>query len=183
MAQSFKDTLKGVAELSIFMPASVNRFAGDKQSAIRSFAFPLLFYPFVLAGFSQRNDVTDVPSLLLHAAVCWLGLFMFFYLVWLALKNTEREQRFWLFVNVFNCQTLISMVLFAVGVYGYNVIGGPFEQYWLFYIFSELAFTTFIVTHTLRFPWTLGAFVATINLFINDIGFRLIMAGHEGLVA
>ena len=181
MVQSFKDTLKGVGEIFIFMPEAIRRFSGEKRDAVRSFIYPLMFYPVILLAFSNRNDITDPATLLFHALVCWAGLFGFFAILWWATAQTDRRDRFWLFVNVMNCQWILSMAIFAVGVIGYNVAHGMFEQYWIFYLLVDLLYTAFIITYTLKFPWQLGGFWAILNLFISDIGFRLVMAAHERL--
>lgn len=177
--QSIKEALKGAGEIFIFLPKAIDRFSGAKHDAMKSFVIPAIFYPFILLGFVIRNSIGDWPSLVTHAIVSWSGLFIFFGVIWLAVKDSERRDRFWLFVNAFNWRTVISMVLFAIGVYGYNVVGGAFEQYWIFYLFVNMLYVGFVVTHALRLPWALGAFAATVNLFISDIGFRLIMAAHE----
>ena len=84
MAQSFKNTLKGVGEIFIFLPEAIDRFSGEKRDAVRSFIYPLVFYPVILLAFSNRNDITDPATLLFHALVCWAGLFGFFAILWWA---------------------------------------------------------------------------------------------------
>jgi len=181
MGQSFRQTLKGVGEIFVFMPAFVDRFSSDRRDAIRSFIYPMIFYPLILLAFSNRNGITDPATLIFHALVSWAGLLAFYAIIWWSTAQTGRRDRFWLFVHVSNCQWILSMSIFLVGVVGYNTAQGMFEQYWIFYLLVDLLYTAFNVTHTLKLPWQLGGFWAILNLFIADLGFRLIMGAHESL--
>ena len=182
MSQSFAQTLKGVGEIFVFMPLAIERFSPLKSDALKSFAFPLFFYPWFLLAFTEKNAVADVSTMLVHFLLTFGGMLLFYAIIWWLTIKTDRRDGFWLFVHVANCQSILMALIYFAIVLPFGLFAPDFEQRYIFIIFADIVYTAFIATHVLRLPWAVGGFLSIVNLLIGDVTFRLIMATH-GLIA
>lgn len=176
--QSFKDALIGAFEIFIMMPNVTERFSAQKKDALKSFIYPVLQYPLILWAFAQTNHTSDPVVFLLHAFTSWAGVFLFYGLIYALAHQMKRIEYFWQFVNMSNTYAILATILLLPifgSIYAGHTGGTFFQQYWVFFILVELAFTAFIVTKSLRLNWLLGGFFATVSLFLSDLGSRFIL--------
>ena len=178
MAQPFKETLKGVGELFAFMPASINRFSDKREDALKSFIYPLLLYPFIGWAFAVNNPGHGADVIFMHGVLSWAGLLGFYAVVYSVARAMNKLSFFWQFINMANGMMILNFVLLLpvfISLYFDRPENDFFTQYWAFYIIADLAFTSFVVARTLRLNIPIGIFLAVINLFLSDIGNRLIL--------
>lgn len=178
MAQPFKETLKGIGELFAFMPSSINRFSDTREDALKSFIYPVLLYPFIAWAFSVNNPGWGMDVILMHGIFSWAGFFAFYAVVYSVARAMGKLSYFWQFVHMSNAMMLLTFILMLpvfINLYLESPGNDFFTQYWAFYIIADLAFTSFVAAKTLRLNIPIGVFLAVINLFLSDIGNRLIL--------
>jgi hypothetical protein len=175
--QTFKNALIGIFETFLMMPEAVNRFSSDRQDALKSFIFPLLLYPFVLWSFAETNHTGDPAAFALHAVTSWGGMFLFYAVIYAIARGMKKLEYFWQFLTMANTVYILSFVLLLpifLTVFFHSTGTTFFQQYWIFYIIADMAFTAFVLTKSLRLNWPLGIFLASINLFFSDVGSQLV---------
>ena len=167
----------GALEILVMMPTVLDRFSARKDDAIKSFVYPLLLYPFVLWSFSVVHQTRDPIAYLLHALTAWGGVFVFFSVIYYVTKQQGKKDCFWQFVNMANTQSILSFfLLIPIFLMTWNHVteGEFFKHYWVFFILTDMVFTGFVITKSLRLNAYLGAFFATIGLFFADVGGQLV---------
>ena len=177
--QTLKHSAIGAFETVIMMPTVLEHFTPRKEDALRSFIFPLLLYPLALLSFSMRNHTHDPGALGLHALTVWGGMFFFYAIMFYVAEWRGKQAYFWQYMNMANAQCIASAVLLSpvfLMIFNRADDGPFFDQYWIFFIFANTVLGAFIIAKALRLNWYLGGFFAILNLYISDIGGRIVQA-------
>ena len=153
-------------------------FSDNRHEALRSFIYPALLYPFILWAFSIKNPGHGADVLAFHALATWGGIFGWYALVYYLAHSMKKLDYFWQFVHMANASAILSFMLLLpifLTLYAGGGDGAFFTQYWAFFIVADLAFNAFIVASAMRLNLPLGVFVAVTNLFLSDLGNRLLL--------
>lgn len=174
--QEFRNNLLGCFEICLFMARGTQRFSGERQDALRSFAVPAFFVPIVLIVFALQSTGYPVALLLpIHALriVATLGLFLG--VVYVISRETKRTEHFFQFVTATNWLN-IPVGLMILPVAGFLATGTyTMEQMESWAVFVEIAgavLVAFAATHIFRIPWELGGFIGVLGLLIDDAGLK-----------
>ena len=184
-----KRGLLGCFEISLFMREGIDRFADDKNAALRSFIWPLIFLPFVLFSFSYHSTGFSMPLLLsLHGVRMFVSFMLFLAVVYLVSKCYERQQHYLKFITVFNwlniqsfifaLPILIALISHSYGVESYasyDALVGNYESYAVFMSLLGYVYCAFVLTHTFRIPWELGGFVAIVGMAIDQTALDVVV--------
>lgn len=167
----WKNNLLGCLEVFLFMPKGLERFSGEARDAFRSLIIPAVLLPLVLVTMVAMSPGFS-PSLLisLHALRIVAALVLFLTVVYFFMRQYEREEHFFKFLNVSNwCNipgVILVMPILVALMTGAEM--SAMESYAVFITLVGYVYSAFVLTHCFRLPWELGGFIAIVGLAIDD---------------
>lgn len=169
--EEWKKNLIGTAEVFLFMRQAIARFDNTRNAAIKSFIFPVAILPFILLIAALQSTGFSFGLLLsVHLFRIVLSLALFFTAVYFLSKQYNRQEHFYRFMNITNWSNIPAFLLILpifIGLFmGHSI--HEMESYAVFITLVGYVYSAFILTHTFRFPWEFGGFVAIVGLAIDE---------------
>ncbi len=175
--EEIKNNLIGCAEIVLFMPHGVERFADSKSAAMRSFLVTFLLLPVVIAVWVFRAGSTPVSLVVgLHLAQMILSTILFLTVVYFLSKQYERQEHFFRFITVSNWQGVPGIVL-TLPILVALVLGADltvWESYAIFVSILGYVYTGFVATHAFRLPWEMGGFIGVVSLAVSQESLKVV---------
>ncbi len=174
--EEIKQSLLGCLEVFLFMPKGVERFAADKQSAIRSLIIPAVLLPLVMIIFVMQSSGYAWELLVsVHFVRILLSFVLSFAAIYFFSKQFGREEHFFRFLNVSNWSNIPGILMtmpIIVGLWmGHDMT--VFETYAVFLTLVSVLYCGFVLTYCFRVPWEMGGFIAIVTLAIDQNLFDL----------
>lgn len=170
-----KRNLLGGLEIALLMQRGAKRFGNTYDEAMRSFAVPILLFPFTLAALylfpipemagASKNALTLMFSLRLMFS--WLA---FFGIIYWMLTRLDHMENFYRFIIATNWLTVPATAVFIP--VAFLLLGGDFSWVQLypfmkFLVFYSYAFSAFMAVHVLIVPWELAGFFVFLTMMID----------------
>ncbi|PZP56989.1 MAG: hypothetical protein DI586_01860 [Micavibrio aeruginosavorus] len=154
--QKISDALVGCLEIPIFIKGGIDRFENTAKAARFSFIVPVVLLPFgaYLAQINPEFNGRSLINLLIIFAVKF-GLFSVLYLgaVFIFVKQFDRHQFFYQFVNAQNWMILVQLVILLPVLLGVQAGRWPWEDIYNFQVFLivySYVFMAFLITCMFR---------------------------------
>lgn len=176
--KTLKNTLIGCFEIFIFMRSAIDRFSDKCEDALKSFLFPVVLYPFSATTFYITQGHPGLGLMLTHGLIAWGGFLLSYLMLYAITRMIKRDQYFWQTINILNSASILGFFLMLpiyIPVLLLETSMQSLTNVWVFVILAGLAYSSWVLAHSLRLNLPLGAFLATLNLFISDMGFKLLM--------
>lgn len=180
--KSFHNILLGCLEIPLFMRKGVERFPGDKKSAILSFLVPLsLLIP--ISFLAQSNPDFAAQSAA-QSFARFLELFiltsaLFYTISYFCIQALDRGGEYFRFVSGLNWLNLSFFLInlpFLVLVYYHIYSFAEMQNLLIFLVFFAVACNAFFTTYILRINWMLATSLSLMSLLIEDSIQKAIMA-------
>lgn len=180
--KSFQQILLGCLEIPLFMRKGVERFPGDKKSAILSFLVPLgLLIP--LSFMAQVNPDLATQSTL-QSFVRFLELFiltsaLFYTISYFCIQALDRGGEYFRFISGLNWLNLSFFLInlpFLILVYYHIYSFAEMQNLLIFLTLFAVVCNAFFTTYILRINWMLATSLSIMSLLIEDSIQKAIMA-------